>query len=218
MYIEGLDISNIQGEMAVGSVVSFVDGLPNRAGYRNYRINAVDGIDDYGMMSELVSRRIRKGSLPDLFVIDGGKGHLSAVKRVFDLAEDEPVPEVISIAKPDRNAGERYEKIYIPGRKNALSLKPDNPVFKTLIQVRDEAHRRAVSYHRSLRTKKLKQSELDLIPGIGKKRKGILVRNFKDIEEISKLNIKDLAGIPGIGEAVAKEIVNFFEKEKPGHH
>jgi len=223
-HIEGLDISNLQGGMAVGTVVSFVEGLPHRQGYRNYRMKLDSGIDDYGMMAEMVERRIAKGGLPDLFLVDGGKGHLAIVRRVIDrqmsllskdgLATDSkkpfPIPEVISIAKPDETRQEQRDKIYLPGRKNPLILKPDHPVLLLMMRIRDEAHRRAVMYHRRLRKKNFTRSDLDAIPGVGKKKKHNILMYFKGIDDISKAKIKDLSQVPGISHALAKAIRSYF--------
>ncbi|MEJ2723686.1 MAG: excinuclease ABC subunit UvrC [Deltaproteobacteria bacterium] len=211
-FIEGLDISNLGGNMAVGAVVSFVDGQPYKSGYRNYRIRDVKGIDDYAMMSELVSRRLSKDKdpPPDLFVVDGGKGHLQAVKRVVTRLNGDHTPDLVAIAKEDEKG--RGEKIYIPGRKNPLPLKPDHPVVHLLMRVRDEAHRRAVTYHRKLRGKGLKESLLDSIPGVGKKRKKRLLEHFGDVEMVSKANEEDLMRVSGIPDSVAKNIVDFFKR------
>lgn len=220
-YIEGLDISNLQGDKAVGSIVSFVDGHPHKTGYRNYRLKRVDGIDDYGMMAELVERRAAKGDLPDIFLVDGGKGHLSAVKKVVDRfshprrARDggDPsgdVPMVISIAKPDKERQEKYDKIYIPGRKNPLGLRGDHAVLLLMMRIRDEVHRRAISYHRGLRRKALKESDLDLIPNIGSKRKRLLLTHFKSITAISKATQDDLAKVPGISLSLSQDIFSYF--------
>ena len=209
-FIEGLDISNLQGDLAVGSVVSFVDGLPHRSGYRNYRIKAVDGIDDYGMMTELVERRIARGQPPDLFLVDGGKGHLACVKNVLDRRLSADTTEVVSIAKPDSNRQEKYDKIYLPGRKNPLALRPDNPVLLLMMRVRDEAHRRAISYHRKLRGQKLKGSELDRIPGIGEKRRNKLLRYFGDIHAVAGAGRDALLDAPDITESLADKILLFF--------
>jgi excinuclease ABC subunit C len=212
--IEGLDISNFQGDMAVGTIVSFVEGAPHREGYRNYRIRAVEGIDDYGMMAELVSRRLTKGDLPDLFLVDGGKGHLSAVKRVLEQWEGTNVPEVVSIAKPDEQRGETFDKLYIPDRKNPLALGPDHPVLLLMMRIRDEAHRRAISYHRKLLGRTLTASELDLVPGIGSKRKKALLGHFRDMETLSKAKPDDLARVPGITRPLAETIFGFFQAKR----
>ncbi|MFC1869468.1 excinuclease ABC subunit UvrC [Thermodesulfobacteriota bacterium] len=211
--IEGLDISNLQGDMAVGTVVSFLDGLPFRSGYRNYRIRWIDNIDDYGMMSELVLRRLSGDTPPDLFVVDGGKGHLFAVKRVIDNLSGKEIPEVVAIAKADERVQDKTDKIYLPGRKNPLSLKRDHPVLFLLMRIRDEAHRRAITYHRKLRDKGVKKSRLELIPGIGPKRKKLLLKRFGDIDAVSRAKPEDLALVPGISESLARDISGFFRQE-----
>ncbi len=223
--IEGLDISNFQGGLAVGTVVSFKDGEPDPSNYLNYRIKQVDGIDDYGMMAEMVGRRIAGKPLPDLFLVDGGKGHLAAVKRVLDRqaesAVDAPVgvlPEVISLAKPNEGLGEQCDKIYIPGRKNPVGLKANHPVLFLMMRIRDEAHRRAITYHRNLRAKSLTRSCLDGIPGIGKKRKQIILKYFKSLDVISKATVEELSQAPGISRDLALKIFqglsNGYAKEK----
>ncbi|MBW1804776.1 MAG: excinuclease ABC subunit UvrC [Deltaproteobacteria bacterium] len=211
-HMEGLDISNLHGNMAVGSVVSFTEGQPRRSGYRNYRIKTVEDIDDYGMMSEVVRRRLSRDDPPDLFVVDGGKGHLMAVKRVMDSLPGTELPELVAIAKADERAPDRADKIYIPGRKNPLSLKKDHPVLFLLMRIRDEAHRRAITYHRRLRDKGLKESRLDRIPGIGPKRKRLLLRHFGDIAAVSRAGVEELALVPGISLSLAKDISSFFSE------
>jgi len=226
-FIEGLDISNFHGDTAVGTIVSFVDGAPHGPGCRNYKIRAVEGIDDYGMTAELAERRVAKGQLPDLFLVDGGKGHLSVVKKVLDRTfranaapreANSHIPEVISIAKPDESRQEKSDKIYVQGRKNFITLSPDDPVLHLMMRVRDEAHGRAVSYHRRLTRKKLTGSTLDLIPGIGIKRRKILLKYFKDIVAIARASPDELAVVPGIDLYLAKSIFSFFEQrgEKRG--
>ncbi len=222
--IEGLDISNLQGENAVGVVVAFKDGEPHREHYLNYRIKHINGIDDYGMMAEVMKRRISSAPLPDLFLVDGGKGHLAAVKKVLDrqLENGDSVvfPEVISLAKPDEMLGENTDKIYVPGRKNPVRLKPDHPVLFLMMRVRDEAHRRAVTYHRKLRQKGLTRSRLDGIPGVGKQRKKSLLKHFNGIGAISKAKVEDLCAVPGINRDLALKIMaglsDVHAKEKGG--
>ena len=210
--IEGLDISNLQGANAVGVVAAFKDGEPDRGNYLNYRIKHIDGIDDYGMMAEVIERRIARPPLPDLFLVDGGKGHLSAVKRVLDHQLERngasPLPEVISLAKPDEFLGERHDKIYIPGRKNPIRLGPDHPVLFLMMRIRDEAHRRAVTYHRKLRAKSLTRSVLDGIPGVGKQRKKFLLKHFKGIDSIAKADVEELCAVPGINRDLALKITD----------
>jgi excinuclease ABC subunit C len=206
--MEGLDISNISGEMAVGAVVSFVDGLPHKAGYRNFKIKEVKGIDDYAMMAELVRRRLSGGPPPDLFVIDGGKGHLRAVKRVVDELFPENAPSLAAIAKEDETGG--TDKIFIPNRKNPLALKEGHPILLLLMRIRDEAHRRAVGYHRKLRAKGLRLSDLDQIPGIGPRRKKLLLKHFGSLESIAAAEAEELAKVPGISASLADQISGFF--------
>ena len=222
--IEGLDISNLQGDNAVGVVAAFKDGEPDRGRYLNFRIKHVDGIDDYGMMAEVIQRRIAGPPLPDLFLVDGGKGHLSAVKKVLDhqleRSSPSPLPEVISLAKPDEFLGERHDKIYIPGRKNPIRLGADHPVLFLMMRIRDEAHRRAVTYHRKLRSKSLTRSVLDGIPGVGKQRKKLLFKHFKGIGEIAKAKVDELCAVPGINRDLALKIMDGLSsghaKEKGG--
>ncbi|MBW1852829.1 MAG: excinuclease ABC subunit UvrC [Deltaproteobacteria bacterium] len=209
-FIEGLDISNFQGDMAVGTIASFVDGLPHKPGYRNYRIKGIESIDDYGMMTELVKRRIARGQLPDLFVVDGGKGHLSCVKSVVDGKTTANKTAVISIAKPDEKRQEKYDKIYLPGRKNPLNLRPDHPVLLLMMRIRDEAHRRAVSYHRKLRGQRLTESKLDRIPGIGPKRKKILLKHFGDLNAVAGASLNALLEVDGITPSLAERIFIFM--------
>jgi excinuclease ABC subunit C len=223
--IEGMDISALHGKMAVGTVVAFVEGEPHRRAYRNYRIRAVEGVDDYGMMTELVERRVGRGDLPDLFLVDGGKGHLSVVQKVLAREKERPaakkgpfwgkpggsrLPSVIAIAKPDNDRGERLEKLYVPGRKNAIRLRADHPVLLLMMRIRDEAHRRAVSYHRRLRKRRLTSSELDRIPGIGTQRKRTLLTNMGDITRIADASVEELARVPGINRKLAADIVSYF--------
>lgn len=209
--IEGLDISNFQGTNAVGVVVAFKDGEPDRGHYLNYRIKHVSGIDDYGMMAEMMERRIAGPPLPDLFLVDGGKGHLAAMKKVLDRQLEGSAaafsPEVISLAKPDEFLGEKYDKIYVPGRKNPVRLKPDDPVLFLMMRVRDEAHRRAVTYHRKLRQKGFTRSQLDGISGVGKQKKKALLKYFKGIDAISKAKLEELCAVPGINRDLALKIM-----------
>jgi excinuclease ABC subunit C len=212
--IEGLDISNFQGDMAVGTVVSFVDGAPHRARYKNFRIRTIETIDDYGMMAELVTRRLAKGDLPDLFLVDGGKGHLAAVKRVLEGAEEAGDTDVISIAKPDAARQERHDKLFIPGRKNPVSIQGDDPVLLLMMRIRDEAHRRAISYHRGLSGKRMKASDLDRVPGVGRKRRALLLKHFRDVGAISEAGLEDLLRVKGITRPVALSIVDFFQTRR----
>jgi len=165
-------------------------------------------------MSELVRRRMKRGDPPDLFVVDGGKGHLSAVKRILDELPREPVPDAVSIAKADEKAGETADKVYLPGRKNPLPLKEGDPVLFLLMRVRDEAHRRAVTYHRKRRHLELKESRIDQISGIGPRRKRLLLQHLGDMDAVSRATPDELALVPGINRPLAEKIAAFFSREQ----
>jgi excinuclease ABC subunit C len=208
--MEAVDISNLSGDMAVGALVSFVDGEPHRAGYRNYKIRTVEGIDDYSMMAELMSRRLSKAPLPDLIVVDGGKGHLMAVKKVVDALHIGDAPDLVAIAKANQDEGS--DKVFVPGRKNPVPLRQDHPVLHFLMRIRDEVHRRAISYHRKLRGKDLTTSVLDRIPGIGLKKKRALLNYFGSLDAVAGAMVEDLQKVPGISHTQAKSIADFFSE------
>ena len=119
--------------------------------------------------------------------------------------------DVVSIAKPDEKRGERYDKIFLPGRKNPLNLRNDHPVLLLMMRIRDEAHRRAIAYHRKLRSKKLTASELDLIPGIGPKRRNSLLKYFGDVRSVAAAEHKVLLEVDGITSQIADNIISFFQ-------
>ena len=203
--------------MAVGTAVAFKDGEPNRQKYVNFRIKDINGVDDYGMMAEMVKRRVKRKPLPDLFLVDGGKGHLAAVIKAMDQSDvkGSAMPEVISIAKPDEHLGEVCDKIYIHGRKNPVRLKGDHPVLLLMMRIRDEAHRRAISYHRNLRSKSITRSRLDGIHGVGAKRKQLLLRHFKGINQLSNAKVEDLCRVPGISGELAERVVEALSSRSP---
>jgi excinuclease ABC subunit C len=214
-HIEGIDISNLKGNFAVASLVTFVEGSPEKSGYRNYRIQHVTGIDDYSMIAEAVERRLKKGKTPDLVLIDGGKGHLSVALKTIDASSLVHPPEVISIAKADKGKAGSVDKIYLPNRKNPLILNRNHPVLSLIMRIRDEAHRRAISYHRKRRDKQGRRSELDMIPGIGDKRKKILLKYLGDLQAISIAKVAVLERIPGISQRIAQNIFDYFHKKSP---
>ena len=203
--MEAMDISNIQGNQAVGTIVAFKDGKPYKQGYRNFRIRDVKGIDDYEMMSEMVSRRLSNGDLPDLFIIDGGKGHLMAVSRVVENLSQTESPALIAIAK-EKEQGAKGDKLYLSGRKNPLRLKSDHPVLLLLMGIRDEVHRRAITYHRKLRKKETIKSALDLIPGIGPSKRKLLLKRFGSIDGIRRATEDELVQVRGITGNMAEKI------------
>ena len=209
--IEAMDISNLQGNNAVGTIVSFTEGLPDKSGYRNYRIKTVEGIDDYEMMAEMVSRRLSRGELPDLFVIDGGKGHLRAMERVIDDLRLKDPPELIALAK-ERDQGIKGDKVYLKNRKNPLQLNMDDPVLLFLMGIRDEVHRRAVTYHRKLRNRESSRSLLDEIPGVGPSRKKLLLKKFGHLDAVREASEEELTGIRGINKSLAASIKEYLNK------
>lgn len=207
--IEAFDISNTSGKEAVGSVVSFLDGDPDRDNYRKFRIKTVETVDDYGMMREVVYRRYRrlldeKKGLPDLIIIDGGKGHLATALKELRALGIVNIP-VIGIAK-------EFEHIYVPRRQLPIILPKDSSILQLIKRIRDEAHRVAKDYHITLRRKKVSISVLDTIRGIGPLRKKRLVGHFGSVDMIRKAGINDLLRVRGLNERTAREIIRYFKK------
>lgn len=202
----GFDISNILGKLAVASLVAFKDGKPDRDNYRRFRIKTVHQSNDFAMMHEVVTRHFsrllaEKKPLPDLVMVDGGKGQLSSAIDALIKVGCPPLP-IIGLA-------ERNEEIYVPGRSEPVVLDRHNPALQMLQALRDEAHRFAISYHRDLRNKRIEQSVLDEIPGIGGQRKRQLLRTFGSLRELKKADAALIARrVPGIGEALAQQIVD----------
>ena len=203
-YVEGLDISNLSGDKAVGSVVSFVNGKPHKEGYRSFRLKSVDGIDDYAMMKEIAGRRMTCEPLPDLFIVDGGYGHLNAVLSVTDGYENAPF--IISIAKADSERGETADKIYIQGSARPVILPDGSPVLHAIMRIRDEAHRRAVSHHRTVRQKNIRKSVLDEVRGIGAVRKKALLKKFGSVKNIKNSSPAEIASVSGMTARLAEEV------------
>ena len=207
--IECFDISNIQGELAVASLVRFENGKPARGRYRTYRIKTVEGPNDYAMMHEVLSRRLTRAEEegwepPDLMLIDGGKGQLNIAYRVLSEIGCLGRVDLASIAK-GRYEGES-DKIYIYGRKNPIVFSRNSPVLFLLMRIRDEAHRFAITYHKKLRGKRALRSELDDVPGIGAKRKKELIKRFGSLSGIRDASIDDIAAVPGLNRKIAGEL------------
>ncbi len=211
--IECFDISNIQGTDSVGSMVVFVDGKPKKSEYRKYKIQSVEGPDDFASMREVIDRRYSKlveeqGRLPDLIVVDGGKGQLSSALEVLQRlglrGQSEGIP-IIGLAK-------RLEEIFVPGSPDPQSVPRTSSGLKLLQQIRDEAHRFAVTYHRTLRKKRTLQTELDLIKGVGKKRARELLEAFGSVQGVKFATEEQLAEL--VGEKVAGRIKDYFHEEE----
>ncbi|MDP2718522.1 MAG: excinuclease ABC subunit UvrC [Dehalococcoidia bacterium] len=208
--IEGFDISNIRGTLAVGSMVAFENGQPKKELYRRFKINTVNSIDDYAMMQELLRRRIKKyvepqekgwENIPDLILIDGGKGHLNAAIEV--LKESGVSVPLISLAKQN-------EEVFQPGRAEALNMPGNSSALYLLQRVRDEAHRFALSYHGKLRQKQGIKSVLDSIPGIGPKRKKSLIRHFGSVKGIKEATVDEIASVSGMNQFLAVKIKEYI--------
>ncbi|MDJ0725576.1 MAG: excinuclease ABC subunit UvrC [Prochloraceae cyanobacterium] len=206
--IEGYDISHIQGSNAVASQVVFIDGVAAKQHYRHYKIKnpeiKIGHSDDFASMAEVISRRFRKQeNLPDLIMIDGGKGQLSAVVNVLEKMDLFQHLKVIGLAK-------QQEEIFLPHQSDAIDTDPEQPGVQLLRRVRDEAHRFAVSFHRQQRMKQTRRSRLDDIPGLGFQRQKQLLAHFHSIDYIRAASVQQLQEVPGIGLSLAEEIYNYF--------
>ena len=209
--IEGFDISNISGTFAVASLVSFKQGRPDRANYRRFKIKTVAGQDDFASMAEVVHRRysrLRREAkpMPDLILIDGGKGQLSMACAELKKLGLEKIP-VIGLAK-------EFEEIYLPNQSLPLRLGLDHPAVKLLQRIRDECHRVANSFNAQLRLKKISESVLDEFPGIGDARKAALLKKFGSVSRLRLATLEQLAEVSGFGGKAAAELKAFLNARK----
>jgi excinuclease ABC subunit C len=209
--IECFDISNIQSTEPVGSMVVFQDAMPKKAHYRKFAIRGLDGQDDFAAMAQLIERRFARmrtvteeeydegfAAVPNLVVIDGGKGQLSAALAAmqrFDL----PRVAVISLAK-------RIEEVFLPGRPEPVLLDPHSPGLQLLQRIRDEAHRFAVGFHRQRRDAAARESIFDTIEGVGPARRRALLRHFGSAERVLEASQEELEGVPGVPAKTARNI------------
>ncbi|MGI6209781.1 MAG: excinuclease ABC subunit UvrC [Anaerolineae bacterium] len=206
--IECYDISNIQGNHAVGSMVVFVKGVARKSDYRRFRIRTVMGANDFAMMAEVLKRRFGRrgeggqdesfGTRPDLIVVDGGKGQLNAALQALEEVGVTDVP-VIGLAK-------EHEDIYLPGRPDPIQLARGSQGLFLLQRIRDEAHRFAVSYHRNLRGKAATRSVLEDVPGIGPKRRRALLKHFGSLDAVRQASVDELAAAPGMTRKIAEAL------------
>ncbi|HEX5021128.1 MAG TPA: excinuclease ABC subunit UvrC [Candidatus Binatia bacterium] len=225
--IECFDISTIHGSHAVGSMVTFIDGEPNKNFYRHFRIRTIDpssGGDDFGMMLEVLKRRFRRGKeeadLPDLIVVDGGRGQLAMALTAMAELGIEGV-DAVGLAKMRVQAAPRSaeierseERVFLPNQSNPVILKRNSNALFLLQRVRDEAHRFAITHHRKLRSKQTLYSALDRIPGVGSARKRALLRAFGSVKKIEEASIEELLKVPLMNEQVAKEIMQSLRGEQ----
>jgi len=208
--IECYDVSNIQGALAVGSMIVLEKGWPKPAHYRRFRIKTVAGADDYAMIQETLRRRFKRGLsgegtwgiIPDLVLIDGGRGQLNAALEVRQELGLDSVP-MASLAKEN-------EEVFIPGDPRPVRIAKDSPALHVLQRARDEAHRFAVGYHRKLRRKEVIVSALDDVPGIGPMRKKALLRKLGSVEAIKRASLEQLSQAEGITLALAKKVKEFL--------
>ena len=208
--IECFDISHISGTYCVASMVHFRDAQPDKKNYRRFRIRSFIGNDDFRAMEEVVGRRYRRlveeeRPLPDLIVIDGGKGQVSAAAKVF-LALDIPHPPLVGLAKKE-------ETVVFPDSRESLNLSHHDPVLQLLQRVRDEAHRFANAFNAELRSKKIRESILDDFQGLGPVRRQALMDYFKDINRLKKASVEELQEVEGIGPKLARELVGFLNRQ-----
>jgi excinuclease ABC subunit C len=219
--IEGYDISTLQGTLAVGSRVAFEDGQADRAGYRRYRIREAPAGDDYACLREVMTRRFARAAsdpLPDLLMVDGGKGQLGVVAAALRDAGLEA--ELISLAKERdeqspsprvrRSGGLKAERVFLPGRKDAVLLPPSSRALLLLQSVRDEAHRFAIEFQRELRSKRNLASVLEELPGIGPGKRRALLRQLGSLRAVREASPEQLAAVPGISARDAEAIRRFL--------
>ena len=217
--VEAYDISNISGFSSVGSMVVFQDGKPKNSDYRKFRIKSVQGPDDYASLEEVLRRRLTRGlkqaegqsvqgfsALPDLIMMDGGKGQIGAALKVMkDLGLSIPVSGMV---KDDRH---HTRGLYYNGE--LIPISSDSEGFKLITRIQDEAHRFAITYHRSLRGKKQVHSVLDDIPLIGPNRRKALMNHFADLQALREAGEAELAALPAMNAAAAREVYRFFHSD-----
>ncbi len=223
--MECYDISTTQGVEVVGSMVVFEHGVPHKSDYRRFKVRTVEGQDDFASMKEVLTRRFERwrrvtngelkgvrgtqgwAKLPDLLVVDGGKGQLGMAVEVleaFDLQDQVPV---IGLAK-------RHEEIFVPKRSASILLEPTAPSILLLRRIRDEAHRFAITYHRQRRMQRGLASQIDAIPGIGPVKRRALLKHFGSIDAIRQADETALAQVSGISKTLAAEIRAYFTQQE----
>ena len=216
--IECFDLSNMAGTEGVGAMVVFEKSQAAPRAYRKYRIRTAPAADDYAMLQEVLTRRYKKGEerqpLPDLLIVDGGKGQLNMAVSVLKGLGRYGAFDVIGMAKKDPERGEAEDKIYKPGRKNPLNLNKDPDVLLFLQKVRDEAHRYVITYHRKRRMMTYRGSLLEGIPGIGTKRRAQLLKRFGSVKRLKEASLEELCAVPGLTRQTAQSL--FKTLRQPG--
>ena len=202
--IESFDISNIQGVDSIGSMVVFTDGKKDKKEYRRYKIKTVVGPNDYDSMAEIVERRLKYGDLPDLILLDGGKGQVSSVKKVLDKYN-------VNIPLWGMYKDDKHKTKGLISQEKEIELDKTSNLYRFVASIQEEVHNYAISYHRSLRNKSLTKSVLDDIQGVGEKRKKALLTHFKNIEEIKTATFEELLEVEGMNKTSAENVYNFFK-------
>ena len=203
--IESYDISNIQGVDSIGVMVVFTNGLKDKKEYRRYKIKTVEGPNDYDSMAEILERRLQKGDFADLILLDGGKGQVSAVQKVFDKYG-------VNIPLWGMYKDDKHRTKGLISATKEFELDKTSNLYRFVASIQEEVHNYAITYHRSLRNKSLTKSSLDDIPGVGEKRKKALLSNFKSIEDIKNASVEELSQVEGLNKGVAENIYNYFRK------
>lgn len=229
-WIEAFDISNLQGGNAVGSMVSFKNGKPDKERYRHFKIKTVEGADDTGMMYEVLLRHfqkaVEKNDLPDLVLLDGGRGQLNVAQEVFKELKINGI-DLISLAKERKvenprlsRIGKTVEKVFHPQFKEPILLGKHSPFLHLLDRIRDEAHRFAITYHKKVRKRETIKSVLGEIPGVGKMRQKELLKFFGSLEKIKEATEEELVRTPKMNRKSAEIVYHFFKKKEeadPSH-
>ena len=221
LRMECFDVSTIQGQATVASMVVVLDGEAAPGEYRHYKVKTVVGIDDYAALQEVLQRRLQRGqeegNLPDFILIDGGKGQLGVLTMVLDELNLSGVIDVAGIAKSRVKANVRgraversEERFFLPGRKNPVILRRGSAALFLLERLRDEAHRFAITHHRKVRGKAQLQSSLSDVPGVGPKRQRALLKQFGSLKKIKAATLADLQAMPGLPVGIAEQIYQHF--------
>jgi excinuclease ABC subunit C len=201
--IEAFDISNLGESFTVAGMVQFKDGIPNKSGYRRYKIKSVEGQNDFAMMMEVVSRRLNRlkeenKPFPDLLLIDGGKGQLNAAFHVLQQFDNPPL--IASLAKKE-------ELLFSPCNPEPVRLPETHPARRLVERIRDEVHRYAITYHRKLRGKQFGRSKLEDLQGIGKVKARLLLKKFGSIKRIKEAGAEQIAQVPGFSKESAENLL-----------
>ncbi|MBM4338007.1 MAG: excinuclease ABC subunit UvrC [Deltaproteobacteria bacterium] len=221
--IEAFDISNLHGGYAVGAMVAFENGKPDKDRYRHFKIKTIEGADDYGMMYEVLLRRYKRAfeedDLPDMVLLDGGKGQLNVAQEVFKELQIKGI-DLISLAKGKTGGSGKSsaiekteEKVFRPQVKEPLRFMKNSPVLHLLDRIRDEAHRFAITYHKKVRKKGTIRSVLEEVPGIGRARQKELLNYFGSVENIKTASLNELINAPKMSPKSAQSVYDFFHSE-----